>query len=453
MGCGHIGLTRDDLFSEPASLADMVSPVSAEVRAVAEAFTGTADQSGGSALGPSLAAQIGASLAISLLGVDGALKFAQALKAMSASEDQSVPSESSDEPSETGSAAERTETDSPKQSQSQSFGYWDGPTGGGDVGAGGGYSYAVSPASETAVPVGAGHHSGDGDAGTGHSSGSGDAGAGHGSGSGYSYSSDPSGSDPYSSDPCSSDSGSSGDGAGGGDSGGGDSGGRFSGRDDAGGRDSLGGDGNIGGNGAPSASDPDDQGIEEKVSEYAEKIKERYETDPGGLDDYLDKDLNSTQNQLKHLHVKDIHFPEKKKGVLYFGFTDRTPGYKVVQRLLPVFEDRFPLLADLSPEDIRSLSTALTDEFAEAVDCSGLSTHPGLDRTIRKRVTKGRIEKSLLGAISDYKKREEIGNYQPELETFASGVVSDMEDAITLVLLVILLGIADIQDEDTKTSE
>ena len=120
MGCGHIGVTRDDLFSEPASLAEMVSPVSAEVRAVAEAFSGSADQSGGSALEPSLAAQIGASLAISLLGVDGALKLAQALNAMSAGEDQSVTSQSSDEPSETGSTAVRTETDSPKQSGSQS---------------------------------------------------------------------------------------------------------------------------------------------------------------------------------------------------------------------------------------------------------------------------------------------------------------------------------------------
>ena len=107
----------------------------------------------------------------------------------------------------------------------------------------------MSPASETAVPVAAGHHSGDGDAGTGRSSGSGDAGAGHGSGGGYSYSSDLSGStnpgstnpgstnpgstnpgstnpgstNPGSTNPGSTNPGSTGEGAGGGDSDQGDS--------------------------------------------------------------------------------------------------------------------------------------------------------------------------------------------------------------------------------------
>ena len=431
MGCGHLGLTKDDLFSEPASLAEMVSPVSAEVRAVAEAFTGTADQSGGSALGLSLAAQIGASLAISLLGVDGALKFAQALNAMSAGEDQSGPSKSSDELSETGSAAEQTETDSPKQSGSQSSEYWDVAIGGGDVGVGGRHSHMMSPASETAVPVGAGHGSGDGDAGA---------------GTGSSDSSDPSGSDPYS----------SGDGADGGDSGGGNAGGRFSGRDDAGGRDSLGGDGNIGGNGTPSASDPDDQGEEEKVTEYAKETVEDYKTGRG-FDRILDEHLNPTQNQLKHLHVKDIR--ERKKGMkpqkgkggnIHVGATNRVTGNQVLQRLLPVLEDRFPLLSDLSQKEIRSLSNQFTNEFAETVGRSELRAHPGLNRNITGGVTQGKLKDSLLGAISDYKKREKIGNYQQDLETFGSGVVSDMEEAITLVQLVILQGIADIQDEDTK---
>ena len=140
MACCHIGFTSDDLFSEPESLADMVSLVRAETRAVAEALTRTGDGSGRSAPGLSLAAQIGASIAISLLGPNGALKFAQALNAMSASEDQSVPSESSDEPSETVSAEKQTKIDSRKQSGSQSSGYRGDSTGGGDAGSGAGDS-------------------------------------------------------------------------------------------------------------------------------------------------------------------------------------------------------------------------------------------------------------------------------------------------------------------------
>lgn len=186
MGCGHLGLTRDDLFSEPASLTEMVSPVSAEVRAVAEAFAGATDQSGGSALEPSLAAQIGASLAISLLGVDRALKFAQAWNALSEGEDQSVPSGSSDESSQTDSAIERVEPDSSRQLESRASGYrggsagWD--TGGGDAGAGHGYAGSDSGGGGSAGSDSGSGRSGGSDSGSG-GSGTGDSGTSDGSGS------------------------------------------------------------------------------------------------------------------------------------------------------------------------------------------------------------------------------------------------------------------------------
>ena len=128
MGCGHLGHTRDDLQSEPMSLADLVSPVSADVRAVAEAFAGKAEQSAGAWSGSqlSLGAQIGASLAISLLGVDRALKFARFWNELGSNEDGSISRGPGDKSSETDRSAERTEPDSSMQSERKSSGYWDG---------------------------------------------------------------------------------------------------------------------------------------------------------------------------------------------------------------------------------------------------------------------------------------------------------------------------------------
>ena len=166
MACGHLGHTRDDLFSEPASLAEMLSPVSAEARAVAEAFTRTADQSGGSssAAQPSLGAQIGASLAISLLGVDGALKLAHAMNALAVSQHESGSSDSDGAPSDTSS---------------EDLGYWGGNSGGGDSdqgdSSGGGDSGGGD--SDQGDSSGGGD-SGGGDSDQGDSSGGGDSGGG-----------------------------------------------------------------------------------------------------------------------------------------------------------------------------------------------------------------------------------------------------------------------------------
>lgn len=124
MACGHLGFTRDDLFSQPPSISDMVSPVSAEVRAVVAAFKGPADRRD-AARDPGLPEQMVARLAISLLGAARAVKLAQMLNTKSAGGDESVSEaqpggdRSSNEPAFAGNFAERPESSSSVEPQSQ----------------------------------------------------------------------------------------------------------------------------------------------------------------------------------------------------------------------------------------------------------------------------------------------------------------------------------------------